>query len=333
MKKRAAIAGLALVVLVSAALAVCQAPLRPWCTLASLRRVDDYPLYVMHYYGDYGFSDFLRRGIGGGQALHRGLDRAPAWACTVFAALNPAGDALLGRNFDWMNRQTLLLFTDPPDGYASVSLVDISYLGFPANGASWADRRGLLDAPYWPFDGMNEKGFAVGMMAVSHARDSSSPDKVPISSLHAIRLMLDYAANVEDAIALLGGYTVEFGGGPPVHYLVSDASGGSAVIEYIDGKMNVLRNVQPWQVSTNFILALERPEGATSSCWRYNRAYAALERTEGALFRDEAVSLLEEVSQPNTMWSVVYSLTGGKVSVAMGRNYDRVHSFALKMQP
>ena len=36
---------------------------------------------------------------------------------------------LLGRNFDWYEHPALILFTDPPDGYASVSMVDISYLG------------------------------------------------------------------------------------------------------------------------------------------------------------------------------------------------------------
>ena len=33
-----------------------------------------------------------------------------------------------GRNFDWQYSPALLLFTNPPDGYASVSMVDIEYL-------------------------------------------------------------------------------------------------------------------------------------------------------------------------------------------------------------
>ncbi len=42
---------------------------------------------------------------------------------------------LLGRNFDWNDHRSLLLFTDPPRRYASVSLVDISYLGYSKNDA------------------------------------------------------------------------------------------------------------------------------------------------------------------------------------------------------
>ena len=284
----------------------------------------------MHYHGDYGFDEFLRHGIGR-QATAANRDRAHGWACTGFAALSPAGDTVFGRNFDWHNRQTLLLFTDPPDGYASVSMVDISYLGFPAGRPSWADRRRLLDAPYLPFDGMNERGLAVGMMAVSHAQDSSSPERVTISSLHAIRLMLDHAAGVDQAIALLRNYTVDFGDGPPIHYLIADTSGRAAVIEYIAGEMIVSPNEQGWQVSTNFIVAQEQPEGNGSTCWRYNRAYETLEHAGGALSQREAMDLLREVSQGNTVWSVVYNGTSGDVSIAMGRHYDRVHDVNLRM--
>jgi len=34
-------------------------------TLSTLRQVDDYPLYVLRYYGDYGFDDYLRDGSRG----------------------------------------------------------------------------------------------------------------------------------------------------------------------------------------------------------------------------------------------------------------------------
>ena len=31
-------------------------------SLSSLRKVNDYPMYTMTYYGDYGFDDFLKQG-------------------------------------------------------------------------------------------------------------------------------------------------------------------------------------------------------------------------------------------------------------------------------
>ncbi|MBN1642122.1 MAG: linear amide C-N hydrolase [Anaerolineae bacterium] len=330
MKRRAAITGLALALLVILVVAVCQAPIQPLCTLASLRRIDDYPLYVMHYYGDYGFTSFLERGIRPGVSRRATPGIAAPWGCTVFAALHPAHRALLGRNFDWHNRQTLLLFTDPPDGYASAAMVDIAYLGFPLEDPSWSDRRRLLDAPYWPFDGMNERGLAVGMMAVPHGRDDPAPGQVTISALHAIRLLLDRAATLDQAIALLEEHHVIWAGGPPVHYLIADAAGHSAVVEYVAGELLVKPGDTTWQVSTNFLLTEEQPQGANSPCWRYNRVYERLAASAGAIEPDEAMTLLGEVSQGSTVWSVLYGLSDGEIAIAMGRDYDRVHRFRLR---
>jgi hypothetical protein len=101
------------------------------------------------------------------------------------------------------------------------------------------------------------------------------------------------------------------------------------VIEYVDGEMVVTRNEEPWQVSTNFILAEERPVGARSSCWRYNLAYERLAQANGVLSAADAMSLLADVSQPITIWSVVYDLGSGAIDVALGRRYEQVHSFHL----
>jgi hypothetical protein len=318
------------VVLVGIVVAVCQAPLRPFCTLASLRQVDDHPLYVMHYYGDYGFSAFLEHGISRGTSRQSAPTGVAPWACTVFAALHPGGDTLLGRNFDWHDRQTMLLFTDPPDGYASAAMVDIAALGFPLHDPGWQDRRKLLDAPYWPYDGMNERGLAVGMMAVPHARDDPDPGQPTIGSLHAIRLLLDRAATVEEAIALLRSVHVVWDGGPPVHYLVADATGHSAVIEWVAGELRVTHADGSWQVSTNFVLVEQQPQGAQSPCWRYNHVYERLSASAGALGADEAMALLEQVSQPNTVWSAVFNVSQGEIAVVMGRDYAQVHRFRLR---
>ena len=86
-------------------------------TLASLRKVDDLPLYEMRYIGDYDATR-RRRGAGSG-------DPVRVLAVRGRRAQGP----LFGRNFDWDPNPAMVLHTDPPDGYASVSIVDISYLG------------------------------------------------------------------------------------------------------------------------------------------------------------------------------------------------------------
>lgn len=300
-------------------------------SLATLRKVDTYPLYVMHRYGDYEFDEYLQVGMQA-DAGRRTAGRAGQWACSCFSTLNADGQALFGRNFDWYNRPTLLLFAHPPDGYASASMVDVSYLGLDASEPSWSDRIRLLSAPYLPFDGMNEAGLAVGMMAVPSAQPAYDPKKVTIDSLAAIRLLLDNAGSVDEALSLLPAYNIVWGGGPPLHYLVADASGDSAVVEFIGGEMKVLRSKDPWQVSTNFVISGQNPNSAKSLCWRYRKAYETLEQANGDISRLEVMDLLDQVSQDLTMWSVVYDMTGGKISAVMGRDFDRVDEFELRMQ-
>lgn len=307
-----------------------RSPLR---SLATFHMVDDYPLYEMHLYGDYRFDEFLKTGIlPDSDPPTSGQEQGASWACTCFATPNKEGQAILGRNFDWHNRPTLLLFTHPPGSYASVSMVDISYLGFDSRKPTWQERSRLLDAPFLPFDGMNEAGLAVGMMAVPRAEPSDDPNKVTIGSLHAIRLLLDEAATVNEAVSLLQEYNIDWQGGPPLHYLVADSTGDSAVIEFVDGEVSVVPRKGLWQVSTNFTLTGVGAEKAISLCQRYARVSDTLHQQEGNLSQQEAMALLQDVSQPITMWSAVYNMTTGDISVAMGRNYQEIHKFNLRMK-
>ena len=329
--RRSIAVAVGMVVVLAIALAILfRSPLR---SLLTFRQVDDYPLYVMHLYEDYHFDDWLKTGTQAGANLPLvPLPTAERWACTCFSAFGRSGQAILGRNFDWYNHPALLLFTHPPHGYDSVSMVDISYLGFGADKPSWSDRQKLLDAPYLPFDGMNERGLAIGMMAVPDAQAGNDARKVTIDSLAAIRLLLDKAQSVDEALSLLRAYNIDWGSGPPLHYLIADSSGNSAVVEFIDGEMKVLRNQQPWQVSTNFILSGHTPQSAVLQCDRYATASRTLKQTQGRLSQEEALTLLQDVSQPSTTWSIVYDMQTGQIAVAMGRDYTQVHYFRLAMK-
>jgi hypothetical protein len=283
-------------------------------TLASLRKVDNYPLYEMHYDGDYGFGEYLRKGGGELPTPEAGLSKTErAFGCTCFAALAQGGETIFGRNFDWYENPALILFTDPPEGYASVSMVDITYLGYEKGISASANRQALLRAPFLPFDGMNEYGLAVGMMAVDYADGGNDPQKMSLGDLEVIRLMLDYARDVSEGLALLQNYNVRFGD-VPIHYLVADRAGNSAVIEYVGGERRVLQNQQPWQVATNFLISEVLPEKGQAPCWRYNQASQALEQAGGRLSPDAAMALLQSVSLTGdypTRWSVVYNLSTG----------------------
>ncbi len=300
-------------------------------TIRSLGKLDDFPLYVMHFYGDYDLPDYDEK-ISHPENLRAGnlLASTAQWACTCFSAKTEKGNQLLGRNFDWSSHPALLLFTDPPGRYASVSMVDISYLGYSRNDDPGKNPGGLLRSPLLPFDGMNEKGLAVGMMAVPSAHGPDDPQKQTVSSLLIIRLMLDHAKNVDEAIAVFESFNIIFQGGPPLHYFITDRSGKSAVVELVDGDISVLRNTYPWHVATNFIITGLSPEMSLASCWRYKKVWETLEDQTTLLTPSDALSLLEGVSQGNTIWSVVYDTSSLDLLVTMGRKYDSVHAFNLK---
>jgi hypothetical protein len=298
-------------------------------TLLSLERVDPYPLYTMRYEGAYAELQTVVAERRGGIS---------SWGCSLFAALGDEGARLYGRNFDWYYSPALLLFTDPPNGYAAAAMVDIAYLfseeelGEDLAALSLEERLALLHAPQMPFDGMNEYGLTVGIAAVPASEMPYDPALPTIDSLLVIRRMLDYARDVEEALDILRSYNLEWGGGPALHYLLADASGEAVLVEYFEGEMVIIPSMHPWHQATNFLIS-EFAGSALGQCPRYDRMHAALTEGQGVLSLSEALELLADVSAPSgewpTQWSVIYDMSSAMIHVVMGRAYEKVYGFAL----
>lgn len=290
--------------------------------LSSLEKVDDYPLYIMH-------------SSGGTFSSQSSKPLETDFACSLFAALPQTGEKLYGRNFDWDYSPALLLFNTPPDGYASVSMVNLTFLGITTEEARTLDtlplseRTALLSAPRMPFDGMNEYGLAIGMAAVPETDTgnvANDPSKPVIGSIGIIREVLDHARTVEEAVDIFENYTIDFNGGPPIHYLIADASGKAVLVEIYDGETIVLPNEQPWHLATNHLRCIANGDGG---CPRYRLLSEKLNQTGGKMDKKDAMRLLSDVAQDGTQWSVVYNLTSGDVSVVIGQGYEQVYSFKL----
>jgi hypothetical protein len=296
-------------------------------TLNSLEKVDDFPLYTLHHYGS--TEPTSSKSVVPQESADA---QRPAWACSLFAALGGV-DKVYGRNFDWVDSPALLLFTHPADGYASVSMVDLAYLEFGDEVDRLTElpldqRLPLLDAPGLPFDGMNECGLVVGMAAVSDGNVRPDPNKETIDSLQVIRRMLDQAGTVEEAVAVLQQVNIEWGSGPPLHYLIADRSGQSALVEFYQGKIQVIPTDKPWHLATNFLVSSVGDHTA-GQCPRYDKIDRRLSTSTGRLDSAEAMQLLQTVSQPNTQWSIVYGLSTGEIVVTLGREYSDAHTFQI----
>ena len=320
-------------------------------SLASLKKVDNYGMYQMTYYGDYGFDEFLKVGAKSDADIEAFVTRrllkglpidlgVTGDGCTAFVVKNENDDILFGRNFDFTYSPSLQLYTTPDNGYASVSTVNLSFLGYSEDNlpdGGFFESFLTLAAPFLPFDGMNEKGLAITSLAVPEAEAPYYSDKVTLNTTTAMRLVLDNAATVEEAVDLLRQYNIYFSNGIACHYLIADASGHSAIVEYINQELCIVETDEEYQIASNFIAydGLNIGEGYTEF-ERYDKVQNAIEVNEGTLEAEGAIQLLVDVGIfdgdiDKLQWSVLYNLTTGDGEIFANRKMDNIIEFHLSI--
>lgn len=306
-------------------------------TAASTIQKLDEGLWSMEYKGDYGFDAFLAQGGAASDAemaqyityfLSHGFwkpdgsDVEGGFGCSTLAVESPEGTSLFGRNFDWDDCKAMIVHTVPQNGYESISTTCLDFLGF---GEDWVPDGGMGDkfmalaAVYVPLDGMNEKGLCVADLMVNDGevihQDTDRPD---LTITSALRLLLDRAATVDEALELLGQYDMNFSIGAAHHFSIADAAGKSVVVEYIEGEMIVTET----DVVTNHYLAgdaglapEEAPDSQRQSHIRYETLSGLYLNADGVMTADETRSALAAAAQSNfsnaddgelTRWSLVY---------------------------
>lgn len=315
-------------------------------TLLSVERVGETQLFTMEFDGDYGFDTFMETGASSDgelvqfvvKELTHGLPiefELPDLGCTTYVATTEEGEHLFGRNFDMYYSPVMLTKTTPDNGYKSLTMVNLAYIGYDETylpvdlGSSIL----TLCAPYAPMDGMNEKGLAVSVMLIDTEPTNQDTDKLDVTTSSAIRMLLDKAATVEEAIELLENVDMHASANSCYHFLIGDANGNSAVVEYIDDELSVLRGEK---ISTNFLLTPGEYEFG-GGYDRYDIVKEALKDSEGILSETEAMDVLEaakNVAEPpddtsSTQWSCVYNLDARTVDICVGGDFETVYSYSL----
>ena len=365
--------GIALAAIIIAALCVWQGELR---TIAGIEQVseDDPYLFYADYKASYDLDAVLEAGIDANTKLvefvigqlTRGLYKPDlsgkqtgnGFACTSFQARNAEGDGyLFGRNYDFFKNPTLVLRTSPSDGYASLSTCDLSHLGYKLDKLpeSPASKALCLAAVYAPMDGMNEKGLCISIMALPKQAAWQDTGKPVVGTSILMRLILDRCATVDEALELVNSVDVRHdrtaGGG--YHYLVADAAGNCAAIEFdlFDGwKTMILRKARDknHMLMTNHLLAPKyyttEPDPVVGnphsrSWWRYETASAFLEEHDGTLTPDEARQCLSDVHWKDlvwdngmvedTQWSNVYDQSALTLRLHHWNTYEVTREFKL----
>ena len=236
----------------------------------SIQKLQD-GLYVMAYRGDYGLDEFLAQGgadsdsalarylmgyLSGGYLSQENIEIAPGdFGCTTVCVKDKNGNVYFGRNFDWKKGRAMIVHTVPKNGYESLSTCCLDFLGFGDDyqpDGSMMERIQTLAAIYVPVDGMNEKGLVIAdLMAGDDEETHQKTDKPDLTTTTAIRLLLDRAANVDEAIELLKQYDMNSSIGSAHHFAIADKSGKSVVVEYVNGEMLVAET----NIVTNHYLA------------------------------------------------------------------------------
>ena len=334
-------------------------------------------LYEIDYNQDYMLDSVMQPGITEQTELFRHIasllfDNLPAEnaevkygaGCSAFAAQEAEGKGfLMGRNYDfrhftpdnksYLPTSAILVRTAPEGGKKSISMVDGLNLGFGQGfyNDGKTDLSMLMALPYAALDGINEDGFAIGVLALNEKQTNQQTGKQRIGTTVAIRMMLDKASTVREAIEMLKNYDMDMRGNghSNYHFFMADATGDYAIVEYTFDKdrtepkvMEVFTADDSLRCVTNFYVAPSMT--GTTDGWgsshgkdRYENLRKTLDEKKHVMKEDEAMQLLEKVSQPpteeltsQTQWSALYNLTEKTLRLTILREYAKEYNFRIE---
>lgn len=304
--------------------------------MKSVEKVTD-NVFTVTYKGSYGFEEFLNRGgakddgavaayltefLSGG--FYKSNMKSIDGGCSVFVK-----DNIFARNFDWMDAPIMITKTYPEDGYASIATCNLSFLGFGENfnpTDSFMTSLLSLASIYVPLDGLNEKGLCVSDLVIdTPLLINQDKGKTDLTITTLIRLLLDRASNVDEALMLIDNYDIHSSAGMMHHLAISDASGKSVVVEFYEDEVYVTES----NIVTNFYISNACPLYLTGS-------EQSKERYEILKANTKPFDAIKAVSQGNmnsdyniTLWSVLFDKENKKASYFFREDFNKEYTFSL----
>jgi choloylglycine hydrolase len=246
---------------------------------------------------------------------------ASAIGCTTFTINDGNGKIVFGRNFDF------------PVGMGHIEVnkrgvYKTAFVQPPERPLSWVSAYGSITfnqiGREFPYGGMNEAGLVIEQMWLQEASYPPADERFGLTELQWIQYQLDNAASVQDVIDSDSLVRISYTSTAPLHFLLSDASGDVASIEYIEGKMLVHRDQSmPYQVLANctyesslaYKSSIDAGKDTTYNGWtinssgRFSKAADMIKNMQGQDPFEYAFVILDSVAQEdNTQWSIVYDI-------------------------
>lgn len=185
-----------------------------------------------------------------------GYQHAPeARACTRLLYETGSKSFITGRSMDWMDTSAKTALWAFPRGMKRDGTVG-------ANPIKWSAKYGSIAVSFYDAgtaDGMNEKGLVANLLYLKEAEwgDATKSGKPTLSAGAWAQYFLDNFATVSEAVAAMANPPFAIiapplpnGHAAGLHLSISDATGDSAILEYINGKL-VIHHGSQYRVMTN----------------------------------------------------------------------------------
>ncbi len=235
---------------------------------------------------------------------------------------------IFGRNYDWI--------TDA--GMVCTNLKGLSKTSLKTeNGEtiSWVSQFGSITfnqyGKEFPTGGMNEKGLVVELMWLDETIYPPADNRPAIGVLQWIQYQLDNCATIDEIIETDKKLRISPTGNTPLHYLVADANGNAATIEFLNGKLVVHKGSSlSIPVLTNSIYDesvrsyKNSSTNGNNSLERFGKACSMIQKLKTGNNKkpltDYAFDILGEVAQGDfTKWSIVYDITNKTIQFKTNR--------------
>jgi len=264
-------------------------------------------------------------------------------ACTTFF-INHNGEMIFGRNYDWVSETGMVCSNMRGLSKTSIKMPD-------GNTIHWVSKYGSMTfnqfGKEFPTGGMNEKGLVVELMWADGTQYPQQDKRPAIGVLQWIQYQLDNNATIEEVIASDKDIRISTDN-PPLHYLVADATGNAATIEFYNGKAVVHKGRDlPFPVLTNstyqesaktaidakVLTGNKNFSIQDNSLQRFTKACSMVQEYQkqptGKQPVEYAFNILSAVAQNDyTKWSIVYDMKNKKVYFKTA-SYQDIKSFVF----
>lgn len=176
----------------------------------------------------------------------------PSQACTRAVYLGPEGQTVTGRTMDWLEDMGTDLWAFPRGMQRDGALGEGSL--------TWTSKYGSVIASVYDggtADGINDAGLVANMLYLAESEYPPEDDRPAMVISVWAQYVLDQFATVEEAVESLREesfrvvpVTAPNGKAGTVHLSISDASGDSAILQYVEGGL-VIHHGREFQVMTN----------------------------------------------------------------------------------